>query len=43
MSGLLLQETDTFELDQLEFLTLAKHSYLEPGTIKHFYLYHHAS
>jgi len=41
--GLLLQETDTFELGQLEFLTLAKHSYLEPGTIRHLYLYHHAS
>lgn len=38
MSG---RETDTFELDHLEFRTLAQFSYLEPGSIKHLYLYHH--
>ncbi|KAK3581719.1 hypothetical protein CHS0354_015350 [Potamilus streckersoni] len=36
------RETDTFELDHLQFRTLAQFSYLEPGTIKHIYLYHHA-
>lgn len=38
---LFCQETDTFELDHLNFRTLAQFSYLEPGSIKHIYLYHH--
>lgn len=37
------QEMETFELDHLDFRTLAQYSYLEPGTIKHLYLYHHVS
>lgn len=39
--SLFYQETDTFELDHLNFRTLAQFSYLEPGSIKHIYLYHH--
>ncbi|XP_053408498.1 DNA polymerase epsilon catalytic subunit A-like [Mercenaria mercenaria] len=39
MSG---REIDTFELEHLEFRTLAQFSYLEPSSIKHLYLYHHA-
>ncbi|KAL8598378.1 hypothetical protein ACOMHN_032655 [Nucella lapillus] len=35
------RETDTFELDNLEFRTLAQFPYLEPGSMKHIYLYHH--
>ncbi|XP_052805264.1 DNA polymerase epsilon catalytic subunit A-like [Mya arenaria] len=35
------RETDTFELENLEFRTLAQFSYLEPGSIKNLYLYHH--
>ncbi|XP_048254478.1 DNA polymerase epsilon catalytic subunit A-like isoform X1 [Haliotis rufescens] len=35
------RETDTFDLDNLEFRTLAQFSYLDPGTIKHLYMYHH--
>ncbi|XP_052253908.1 DNA polymerase epsilon catalytic subunit A-like [Dreissena polymorpha] len=35
------RETDTFDLENLEFRTLAQFSYLEPGSIKHLYLYHH--
>ncbi|KAL4229089.1 hypothetical protein ACF0H5_012128 [Mactra antiquata] len=35
------RETDTFELEHLEFRTLAQFSYLEPSSIKHIYLYHH--
>ncbi|XP_014670833.1 PREDICTED: DNA polymerase epsilon catalytic subunit A-like [Priapulus caudatus] len=33
------RDVDTFEIDQLEFKTLAQHSYLEPGSIKHIYFY----
>ena len=36
-------ETDTFELDHLDFRTLAQYSYLEPGAMKYLYLYHHFS
>nr|KAG5708707.1 hypothetical protein BaRGS_034924 [Batillaria attramentaria] len=35
------RETDTFELDNLEFRTLAQFPYLDPGSIKYIYLYHH--
>ncbi|CAN7982572.1 unnamed protein product [Ixodes hexagonus] len=36
------KETDTFNFRHLEFGTLAQHEYLEPGTLKYIYLYHHA-
>ena len=36
-------QTDTFELDHLDFRTLAQYSYLEPGAMKYLYLYHHFS
>ncbi|CAN8013629.1 unnamed protein product [Ixodes persulcatus] len=36
------KETDTFNFRHLEFGTLAQHDYLEPGTLKYIYLYHHA-
>ena len=39
----LLQEPDQFDLDHLTFRTLAQYSYLEPGSMKHLYLYHHVS
>jgi len=39
----LFQETDTFDLEHLNFKTLAQYSYLEPGSMKHLYLYHHVS
>ncbi|ESO90687.1 hypothetical protein LOTGIDRAFT_217825 [Lottia gigantea] len=39
MSG---RETDTFEMDNLDFRTLAQFPYLETGSIKHLYFYHHA-
>jgi hypothetical protein len=35
-----LQEIDTFELDQLEFKTLAECKYMVEGSVKHIYLYH---
>ncbi|XP_076438241.1 DNA polymerase epsilon catalytic subunit A-like [Babylonia areolata] len=35
------RETDTFELENLEFRTLAQFPYLEPGSMKYIYLYHH--
>ncbi len=35
------QEPDQFELEHLVFRTLAQYSYLEPGSMKHLYLYHH--
>ena len=37
------RETDSFELDQLDFRTLAQYSYLPPNSIKYVYLYHYAS
>ncbi|XP_010602547.1 DNA polymerase epsilon catalytic subunit A isoform X3 [Fukomys damarensis] len=35
-------ETDTFALEHLEMRSLAQFSYLEPGSIRHIYLYHHS-
>jgi len=35
------QDTDTFHLDWLQFKTLASYQYLEPGSYKYIYLYHH--
>ncbi|KAK3107356.1 hypothetical protein FSP39_012618, partial [Pinctada imbricata] len=35
------RETDTFDMEHLNFRTLAQYSYLEPGSMKHIYLYHH--
>ena len=34
-------DTDTFEMNQLEMQTVALLPYLEPGTIKHLYLFHY--
>ncbi|XP_073410903.1 DNA polymerase epsilon catalytic subunit A [Dendrobates tinctorius] len=34
------KEADTFELDHLDMRSLAQYSYLEPGSIRHIYLYH---
>ncbi|XP_048641832.1 DNA polymerase epsilon catalytic subunit A isoform X2 [Marmota marmota marmota] len=34
-------EAETFTLDHLEMRSLAQFSYLEPGSIRHIYLYHH--
>ncbi|ELK14230.1 DNA polymerase epsilon catalytic subunit A [Pteropus alecto] len=34
-------ETETFALEHLEMRSLAQFSYLEPGSIRHIYLYHH--
>ncbi|XP_048370765.1 DNA polymerase epsilon catalytic subunit A [Sphaerodactylus townsendi] len=36
------RETETFDLEHLEMRSLAQFSYLEPGTIKHIYLYHNS-
>nr|XP_035967011.1 DNA polymerase epsilon catalytic subunit A-like [Halichoerus grypus] len=35
-------EAETFALEHLEMRSLAQFSYLEPGSIRHLYLYHHA-
>jgi len=35
------QDIDTFELSWLQFKTLASYQYLEPGSYKYIYLYHH--
>jgi len=35
------QDIDTFDLDWLQFKTLASYPYLEPGSYKYIYLYHH--
>ncbi|XP_047418330.1 DNA polymerase epsilon catalytic subunit A isoform X1 [Sciurus carolinensis] len=35
-------ETETFALEHLEMRSLAQFSYLEPGSIRHVYLYHHS-
>ncbi|KAG7263406.1 hypothetical protein CRUP_007412, partial [Coryphaenoides rupestris] len=37
-----IEGADTFELDNLEMRSLAQFSYLEPGSIRHIYLYHHS-
>nr|XP_039327534.1 DNA polymerase epsilon catalytic subunit A [Saimiri boliviensis boliviensis] len=34
-------EAETFALEHLEMRSLAQFSYLEPGSIRHVYLYHH--
>lgn len=34
-------DTDTFEMNQLEMQSVALLPYLEPGTIKHIYLFHY--
>ncbi|KAG0692675.1 DNA polymerase epsilon catalytic subunit A [Chionoecetes opilio] len=36
-------ETDTFELNQLKFKTVAQYQYLEEGSMHHVYFYHHCS
>ncbi|KAJ8415285.1 hypothetical protein AAFF_G00422650 [Aldrovandia affinis] len=36
------READTFELEHLDMRSLAQFSYLEPGSIRHIYLYHHS-
>ncbi|XP_043925704.1 DNA polymerase epsilon catalytic subunit A [Protopterus annectens] len=36
------READIFELDTLEMKSLAQFSYLEPGSIRHIYLYHNS-
>nr|XP_027207609.1 DNA polymerase epsilon catalytic subunit A-like [Penaeus vannamei] len=36
-------DTDTFELGQLKFKTVAQYQYLETGSLHHVYLYHHRS
>lgn len=37
------KETDAYDLDGLEFRTLAQFNYLEPGSLQFIYLYHHQS
>ncbi|KAI4820988.1 hypothetical protein KUCAC02_028941 [Chaenocephalus aceratus] len=36
------READTFDLENLEMRSLAQFSYLEPGSVRHMYLYHHS-
>lgn len=36
-------DNDSYNLRHLEFRTLAQHNYLEPGSLKLLYLYHHSS
>ncbi|KAK7073292.1 hypothetical protein SK128_028068 [Halocaridina rubra] len=36
-------DTDTFELGQLKFKTVAQYHYLETNSLQHVYLYHHRS
>ncbi|XP_060547856.1 DNA polymerase epsilon catalytic subunit A [Pantherophis guttatus] len=36
------REAETFDLEHLERQSLAQFSYLEPGSIRHIYLYHHS-
>lgn len=36
-------DNDSYNLCHLEFRTLAQHNYLEPGSLKLLYLYHHSS
>ena len=35
------RDTDTFELSWMQFKSLASYHYLEPGSYKYIYLYHH--
>ncbi|XP_013399576.1 DNA polymerase epsilon catalytic subunit A [Lingula anatina] len=35
------REPETFDIEHLDFRTLAQFPYLEPGSMKHIYLYHH--
>lgn len=39
--SLIQGETDTFELNQLKFKTVAQYQYLEEGSMRHVYFYHH--
>uniref|UniRef100_A0A8C9TG99 DNA polymerase epsilon catalytic subunit n=1 Tax=Scleropages formosus TaxID=113540 RepID=A0A8C9TG99_SCLFO len=36
------RETDTFDLEHLEMRSLAQFGYLEPGSVRHIFLYHHS-
>ncbi|KAI4894825.1 hypothetical protein NFI96_029846 [Prochilodus magdalenae] len=36
------READTFDLEHLDMRSLAQFSYLEPGSVRHMYLYHHS-
>ncbi|XP_019718434.1 DNA polymerase epsilon catalytic subunit A [Hippocampus comes] len=36
------READTFDLENLDMRSLAQFSYLEPGSVRHMYLYHHS-
>ncbi|XP_060894086.1 DNA polymerase epsilon catalytic subunit A [Labrus mixtus] len=36
------RDADTFDLEHLEMRSLAQFSYLEPGSVRHMYLYHHS-
>uniref|UniRef100_A0A669BHH7 DNA polymerase epsilon catalytic subunit n=1 Tax=Oreochromis niloticus TaxID=8128 RepID=A0A669BHH7_ORENI len=36
------READAFDLEHLEMRSLAQFSYLEPGSVRHMYLYHHS-
>ncbi|KAG9339579.1 hypothetical protein JZ751_023470 [Albula glossodonta] len=36
------READTFDLEHLDMRSLAQFSYLEPGSVRHIYLYHHS-
>uniref|UniRef100_A0A673NN21 DNA polymerase epsilon catalytic subunit n=1 Tax=Sinocyclocheilus rhinocerous TaxID=307959 RepID=A0A673NN21_9TELE len=36
------READSFDLEHLEMRSLAQFSYLEPGCVRHIYLYHHS-
>ncbi|KAG7318195.1 hypothetical protein KOW79_017950 [Hemibagrus wyckioides] len=36
------READTFELEHLDMRSLAQFGYLEPGSVRHIYLYHHS-
>ena len=38
-----LQETDTFDVDNLNFRSVAQFPYMSSGSMKHLYLYHHKS
>lgn len=42
MRDLAGREADTFDLEHLERRSLAQFSYLEPGSVRHMYLYHHS-
>uniref|UniRef100_A0A4W4F1C0 DNA polymerase epsilon catalytic subunit n=1 Tax=Electrophorus electricus TaxID=8005 RepID=A0A4W4F1C0_ELEEL len=36
------RDADTFDLEHLDMRSLAQFSYLEPGSVRHIYLYHHS-